>query len=272
METRINHSVLILSLLVSACSWRQAPQDAKIPGDTGSEEGEDDGWRRHQPFQPFTGVTYTDETDSAVVEVDTGWVADLPVYECPEPPEDAIIFEIGSYNASQHFFIDSDCSCSYYFDFEGTNYVSDDATWGSKGLDDASEGEWIFDIMSSRPTACPISYQGETLMGGSQAMVLYNISWWDPDLCDGWWCHMIAGLEPGESTLCLSRVRPTRVAGTVTYYPVDPYTMYFTVPIHISFDISSHPTVPYSAFNVFFDSDLTVEDIWHGWCEEDTGL
>lgn len=254
--------------------WAAAPLDL---GDGETEETETD---ETETDETETEETETDETETDETEtLDTAFLAELPVYDCPEPPVDALIIPLGSVNGGHDFFYDPHFACGYYFDFKGINELADDPGWLGTYVWEGNEGDWTVSLWGSMPTGCATDYQGVIPYGaevsGSQPAFEVSLFWWDPDLCDGWWCHMGTGSATSDTNLCLSRVRPHRLSGTVTYYPADPYTIYYTIPIHFTFDFWGNGGYDadwgegYSYFLTFYESPVTERQVFYEWCQEE---
>lgn len=202
--------LLALALLAPAAAPGRAPPDARFPP------------RGDNPAMPGGGPS-------------------LPYYECPPPRPGATIGRLRTPETIIQFWWDPYGTSAYIYQY-GSDIPS--------ARDSPNSGEyWAGHAFSTLlqavlPVEWPPDLIGEYLVGDPDYYLDFDITWdRDPDTTysktattvDAW-----AGTYTGS--LCLSRVWPDRVSGTLTFtsldgYPLDP------VDVYVEFD-SMRDTVP----------------------------
>ena len=268
---------VLLAVLPMAGCWRSSPpgsQEGSLFAHLG--EGVSSLWPGESSQRPARGDARAlpDEDDEPEVE-DTGWLANLPVYECPPPPEDALVLDIGSNSSSVYAWrIPGTEAGGWRFRSTGiSELLEGDACDPTHYNDVLTEYKthYYISFTLAFPPACPLTYQGTpdawiSATDGSaivEPALLSVFVWWEDEET-----RPNAGSND-TTTACLSRVRPDRISGTLTWYPADYDAT--TLPIHVNFDLSSR-FPENDCLNTFYQDYLDDPfEGWHAWCPEGEG-
>lgn len=212
---------------------------------------------------------------------DTGWLASLPVHDCPGPPDGAIEVDIIISSTLQQFFDYEEPSVNYSMEMFGVDYTLESCPEGCRSsdfcffhgtVDGTAKDGFFARVFMTMDKACPLDYQTtHTIdympyvgMPGFTADVQF---WWSEDqpapslVCSG-------GRGDRQTDLCLSRVRPQRIQGTILFHPLDTDVEEGLpgVPIFVTFDAYDNGT--FGCFLTDYEHDLTEKDVWLDLCAD----
>jgi hypothetical protein len=280
-ELTVFSSVLV-ALGLGGCSRPEPAQDAASPS---SEDTTTNGGSGHDGGGlPLPEIDMSDRPDGApwqwrcnnagqdAWDPDTGWLAALPVYACPPAPPDAVEIELVSTRGSQEFWCHDPAYAAYTGDYDGVNWTTgcySNADFYSDFLDGV-EGAAGVRIYLSMPFAFdpdPTAYQGEwdyfdgLAEGGLWSGTAHAFDVFFGIVIDGEKIYSGISSVTEEAVLCLSRVRPDRLSGTVLHYD-----SYYDMTAYITFDMDA----PYidsddsTCFSSLYNDGLNEADVWGG--------
>ncbi|NOY25597.1 MAG: hypothetical protein GXP62_06960 [Oligoflexia bacterium] len=227
--------IILFILLHLGCTGNsKSPQDGQLLGGDGGSDGDGGATAGPDGRDHVCGPTYAG--------VPFGRVP-IPRYDCPPPPDDAIVFHMGTLQGDQVFYIGDDGRDGWHMALSGISYVRDeacadlfvDSVMGSEIKAGDRPGEYTAELIVSLPGTGVDDWLGEfpanygylwSDMPAHQAKIGWN---------DGSGYQWVVTLPNGwtKSTVCVGAVSPDYVYLTFLWDPIDgPFTTNEHTQVH----------------------------------------